>query len=231
MAEKKLIKLVALAASLVVPLPFGAPLASAQAGGSKPGPLPSLDSADLAQGRHSSMSMMLKKTFLRIKVASIDVRFDRQAQTRFAELARGKPYSEALEQQLAQVAIGAGRAVVQMRFERDIPLDRWIGVVRDNLDQAREAGLITRELMDQVSRALPQSFAALQKRGYEKGDRLLYAIAPDSLRTVVASAGGQVLLDRMDRDLGVRRVVMASYFAPGSDYREPLLRSLVEGGR
>ena len=51
---------------------------------------------------------------------------------------------------------------------------------------------------------------------------------PDTLRTVVISAGGQVLLDRSENDQGTRRVVLASYFAPGSELREPLLRSLFQ---
>jgi hypothetical protein len=177
------------------------------------------------------MRMTLQKTILKINVATLDVRFDKTAQGRFAQLARGKPYSGALAQQLAEVAIGAGHAVVQMRFMRDVSLDRWMGVVRENLDQARAAGLITAEIVQKVSQGLPQWFGALRERGYKKGDRLLYAVAPDSLRTVVVAADGPVLVDRMDRELGTRKVVLASYFAPGSDFRELLLRSLVESAR
>jgi hypothetical protein len=126
------------------------------------------------------------------------------------------------------VAIGANRAVVQMQFVRDVPLNRWIGVVRDNLEQAREAGLISKDVEQKVSQGLPGWFAALNDRGYQKGDRLLYAVTPETLRTVVVSAGGQVLIDFLERDPGGRRVVLASYFAPKSDFREPLLRSLLE---
>ena len=78
-----------------------------------------------------------------------------------------------------------------MQFVRDVPLNRWIGVVRDNLELAREAGLITRDIEQKVSNAIPQWFAPLQERGYQKNDRLIYSISPDALRTVVVSAGGQ----------------------------------------
>lgn len=195
------------------------------------GAVPSLQSPDLAQGPLSSTHMLLQKTIFRINVANIDVRFDKATQARFAELARGQSYSEALGQKLAPVAIAAERAVVQMQFVRSVPLGRWVGVVRDNLAQARAAGLISKELEQTVAAGLPQWFGALEKRGYEKGDRLLYAIAPDSLRTVVVSTSGQVLVDKTDTDQGIRRVVLASYFAPGSDFREPLLRALVENAR
>ena len=213
-------RLSAASAWLLVTLLAGSPLAG--------NALPSLDAGDLAQGPYASMHMLLQKTLLRINVATIDVRFDKPTQSRFAELARGKPFSGGLEQQLAQVAIGAPRAVVQMQFKRDVSLDRWMGVVRDNLEQARAAGLISRELEQRVSQGLPQWFAALRDRGYKQWDRLIYSVSPDALRTVVVSTAGQVLIDMTDRDQGARRVVLASYFAPKSDFREPLLKSLVE---
>jgi hypothetical protein len=177
------------------------------------------------------MHMLLQKTILSINVATIEVRVDKPTQTRLTGIASGQQYSDALAQQLANVAIGAERAVVQMHFKRDIGLNRWIGVVRENLEQARKAGLISADLERQVGQGLPQWFAALKERGYEKNDRLVYAVVPDSLRTVVVSAGGQVLVDRTDREPGARRVVMASYFAYGSEFREPLLRSLFQAGK
>jgi hypothetical protein len=192
------------------------------------GALPSLDGPELAQGSYASMHMLLQKTVLKINVATVDVRFDKQTQSRFSELARDKPYSFELDAQLAQVAMAAPRAVVQMQFVRDVPLNRWIGVVRDNLELAREAGLVGRDIEQRVANAIPQWFAPLQERGYQKGDKLIYAVSPDALRTVVVSAGGQVLLDLTEREAGARRVVLPSYFAPKSDTRELLIRSLLE---
>ena len=189
-------------------------------------PLPSLNSSDLAQGPFSYMHMLLQKTLLKINVATIEVRFDKPTQARFAGLARGQAYSAELARKLANVAIAARRAVVQMQFKRDVSLDRWMGVVRENLEQARTAGLINADLEKRVGQGLPQWFAALKDRGYEKGDRLIYSVAPNTLRTVVVSSRGQVLIDRMEREQGTRWVVLASYFAYGSEFREPLLRSL-----
>jgi hypothetical protein len=212
------------ALSVILLLSVGAGSAAAVAAE----PWPSLDGKDLAQGPYSAMHMILQKTFLKIDVATIDLRFDRQTQARFAELARGKPYSDALAQRLAQVAMGAAHAVVQMQFKHDVSLDRWMGVVRESLEQARAAGLLTAELARRVSEGLPARFAALRARGYEKGDRLLYDVKPDALHTVVVSAAGQTLLDGLDREGEVARVVLPSYFAPTGDFRGPLLHSLLE---
>ncbi|HXJ22203.1 MAG TPA: hypothetical protein VMT03_18420 [Polyangia bacterium] len=191
------------------------------------GPPPSLNAPDLGQGPYSLMHMRLQKTLLKINVADIDVRVDKPTQAKLAQTAAGQAYSEALDYQLAPIAIAAPHAVVQMQFVRDVPLNRWIGVVRDNLEQAREAGLITRDVERRVGDALPNWFAPLKDRGYLKGDRVLYSVSPQALRTVVVSEGGQVLLDMTEHEEGARRVVLASYFAPKSDTREPLLRSLV----
>ena len=188
---------------------------------------PSLNAPELGQGPYSAMHMRLQKTVLKINVADIDVRVDKPTQAKLAQAASGQPYSEALDYRLAPIVIAAPRAVVQTQFVRDVPLNRWMGVVRENLEQAREAGLITRDVERRVSDSLPGWFEALKDRGYQKGDRVIYAVAPDGLRTTVVSAGGQVLLDMTRKGDEPPRVVMASYFAPKSDTREPLLRSLV----
>ena len=201
-------------------------LAQLLAAASFAAPVPSLDGPNLAQGRWAAMHMLLQK--LVFNVADIDARFDPVTQSRFAQLADGKPYSPELGHQLALAAIDARHAIVQMRFKRDIPLNRWIGVVKDNLEQARKAGLITRDVEQRVGDSLPQWFGALKDRGYEKGDRLIYAVTPDAVRSVVVSTSGQVFVDRTEPGPEGRRVVLGSFFATGSEFREPLLKSMFE---
>lgn len=189
-------------------------------------PLPATEGGDLGTGPFATMHMLLQKTVLNINVATIDVRFDKGTQGRFAQIATGKAYSTDVGHQLALAAIDAKHAVVEMKFKRDIPLNRWIGVVKDNLEQARKAGLITKEVEQRVGGSLADWFGALKDRGYEKDDRLIYAVMPDSVRSVVVSKGGQVYVDRVDPGHEGRRVVLGSYFATGSEFREPLLKSM-----
>jgi hypothetical protein len=192
-------------------------------------PLPSVEAADLGQGPYASMHMLLQKTVLHINVANIDVRVDKATQAKLAAIAGGKPYSNALDYQVAQAVMTAPRAVVQMKFVRDIPFNRWVDVVKENLEQAREAGLISKEVEQRVGANLPLWFSAIKDRGYEKGDRLIYAPTRDGLRTVVVATNGQVFIDRYDAGAEPGHVVLASYFTPKSDFREPLIRSLFEG--
>jgi hypothetical protein len=207
---------------------FAAALAAALSVGSLlfAAPVPSLNAADLARGPYSSMHMLLEKTILKVDVLTVDVRFGKKIHPQLVKIAKGKQYSDGLGQQIAKVAIGADDALVQLKFVRDVSLDQWIDAVRDNLEQAREAGLISAGTEKKVSAGLPNWFAAIKDRGYKKNDRVLYRVRSDGLRTVVVAADGKVLVDRSDKGSEAPRVVMASYFAPGSDFRELLLKSL-----
>ncbi|MEO8177264.1 MAG: hypothetical protein ABI895_00390 [Deltaproteobacteria bacterium] len=208
--------------ALVVLLTVAARLAAATA------PLPSLDAAELARGPFSNMHMLLEKTFLKIDVATIDVRVGKRVQGEFSRLASGKRYSDALEAQLARAALQADHALIQLTFVRDVPLGRWIGGVRDSLEKASEAGLIAVELRRRVSEGLPEWFRAIEAEGFQSGDRVLYEIRAASLRTLVVTRAGKVLVDRSDKGDAIPRLVLASYFAPDTDYRTPLLTSLIE---
>jgi len=190
--------------------------------------LPSLNAKDLARGPYSSMHMLLEKTILNVDVLTLDMRFSKTTQDRFTELARGKSYSRDLEKQIAEVAINADRAVVQLKFERDVPLEKWMDVARENMAQAKSAGLISVKLQKQVSDSIPRTFAAVKDRGFLKGDRIVYDVRPGALRTILVTVDGKVPVDAASSEASVPRVVLASYFAPESEFRELLVRSLVK---
>src|SRR5690606_1004720 len=192
------------------------------------GGVPSLQAKELARGPFASMHMLLEKTFLKVDVATIDIRFGKPSQAKFSEIAKGKSYSKGLAQELAKVAVEADNAVVQLKFKRDVSLDQWIDSVRESLEKAASAGLISADLRKRVSSGCPQWFAAIRDRGCEEGDRVMYGVETDALRTVMIPHGGKVMVDRTDKGADKRRLVLATYFAPGTDYREPLLRSLLK---
>lgn len=188
--------------------------------------VPSLSEAGLASGPLSSMHMMLEKTLLKVDIATIDVKVGPAVQEKFKQALAGKPYSPATEGELAKVALGADRAVIQLKFVRSVTLDQWIGGVRESLEAAEKAGLISGAVRKQVSDGLPVWFQPVKERGYKEGDRVLYRIDPAGLRTVAVTREGQVLVDRSDAGTDKSKIVLASYFAPGTDYRQLLLSSL-----
>jgi hypothetical protein len=185
---------------------------------------PSLGGSGLAAGALSSMHMVLKKYVF--KVGTIEVKVGPAVQEKFKQVLGGKPYSPALEGELAKIALGADRAVIQFQFARSVSLDQWLDGVRESLAAAEKAGLVSSEVRKQVSEALPAWFEPVKARGYKEGDRVLYDIGPSGLRTVAVTRDGQLLVDRTEAGIDKGQIVLASYFAPGTEYRKPLLSSL-----
>lgn len=190
------------------------------------GTVPSLSDPELGQSNFAKMHMLLEKTVLKVDVANIDVRFGKPAEAKFRAVTGGKPASAAMEAKLAPVAVEAERAVIQLKFLRSVPLNMWIDGVRESLVKAEEAKMISGALRAKVSDGLPQWFSALKDRGFKEGDRILYNIKADSLQTVAVTHDGKVVVDRTDPGADKADLVLATYFAPGTDYRKPLLESL-----
>lgn len=177
----------------------------------------------------SMVHMLLEKTVFNVDVLTVDVRIGKEEHRRFVEvIGKEKRYSEKLGDRLAQVVLDAGDALVQVRFLRAVSWEQWLEGVVENLDRAEAAKLITKEVRQRVLDRVHVLFAAMKQRGYEPGDRLSYRVRASSVRMVVASEKGKLYVDEVDTFKDSPRVVMASYFAPGGDFREPLLRSLFE---
>jgi len=190
---------------------------------------PSSTSQEWARGPYSAMHMLLEKTVFNVDVLTVEVRLGRQVHRRLAEaIGTNKQYSEQLVERLARVVLDADDALVEVRYLRDISFEQWMEGVVENLDHAEAAKLITKEIRQRVQERVPVAFAAIKRRGYERGDRLLYRVRADSVRMVVVGEKGTIYVDTTDIGKDAPRVVMASYFAPRSEFREPLLRSLFD---
>ena len=190
---------------------------------------PSLSSPEWAQGPYSAMHMLLEKTVFNVDVLHVDVRVGKQVHRRLIEvIGSNKRYCEELGNALAKVALEADDALVEVSYLRDISFEQWMEGVIENLHHAESAKLITNAVRQRVQARVPVAFAAIKERGYERGDRLLYRVRADSVRMVVVSARGKIYVDTTDVDKDAPHVVMASYFAPKTDFRESLLRSLFD---
>lgn len=172
------------------------------------------------------MHMLLEKTLLKVDVANIDVRFGKATEQKLKAAVGGKPASEALVGKVAKIAVGADKAVIQLKFLRDVPLYMWVDGVRESLDKAQQAGMITGALKNEVSHNLPIWFSPIKGRGFKKGDRIVYRIDSDKLRTVAIKVEGGIAVDRTVPGADKANLALASYFAPGTDYRKLLALSL-----
>ncbi len=187
---------------------------------------PPADTASLGDGPFSRMHTLLEKTIFQVDVLTLEVRFGTQDSERIERLARGRHYSDELADSIARVAIRSQDAWAQVEFERGVSLDQFVDGVRDNLERARKAGIIDRGAFEMISSGLPRWFSFLRERGIEEGDRIVYRIRGDTLRTRFIAADGAELLDQTDVGPERRRAVLGSYFVRGSDFREGLIESL-----
>ncbi len=182
--------------------------------------------APLASGKYASMSMLLEKTILKVDVLTLNVVVDQTTQGQLKNLIQGKPYSAELGDKAAAIAMKSADAKVTLKFERDVSLSQWLDAVFENLDQAKKHALITADTSNKVKAKLKKEFAKLDDRGYEENDKVIYRVKADSLQVTAVSHDGNKLVDFTDTEKTAPAVVLASYLAPGSDFRVPLLKSL-----
>lgn len=187
---------------------------------------PPVDTTGLGSGPHARMHTLLEKTIFRVDVLTLDVRFGPETTARLDSLVDARSYSERLADSVAAVALGTGDAWARIQFERSVSLDRFLGGIRDNLREARDAGIVTETQFGSISSNLPRWYAFLSDRKIHEGDEMFYGIRGDSLHSVFRGAEGEVLLDQVDVGPERRLSVLGGYFAPGSDFREGLIRSL-----
>lgn len=171
------------------------------------------------------MHTKYERTFLGIDVANIDVWVDDATRDRLRQLTENQRYSDQLAERVAQVALAANDMTVQVQFLRGADLGEFLGAARKNLERARNAGYITPTTFANAWAGVQRDFAGMASRGFKKGDVLIYRAPPGSLETIV-KAKDRVLLDVTSRDEGSRRAMIASYFAPSSDFRKGLISDL-----
>jgi hypothetical protein len=181
--------------------------------------------AQPANDHYGHMHMKYEKTFLGVDVANVDVTFDAATRDRVRQVAAGQRYSDQAAERIARTALEASDANVQVQFLRDVGLKEFLDAARKNLEHARDAGYISQDLFATAWANVQRDFARLAQRGFKKGDRLLYHALPGTLQTTVRS-GDRVLLDVTSPGEGPRRAMLASYFAPGSDFRKGLIKDV-----
>ncbi len=188
-----------------------------------------MDTASLAEGRLAEMRTRYRPGFLFIRVDAVDVRvrFGPETVARFRSAVAEADGAEALRDSLARAAWRADDAFAELEFLRRVSLEQFLDATRENLDRAADAGILPEPDARRIAADLPGWFDFLRDRGIRDGDRLLYRIRGDTLRTLFLAADGDVLLDQTDVGPERRRAVLGGYYAPGSDFREGLLDGLL----
>ena len=193
-------------------------------------PAPRIDMTGLASGPFSTMDVKVERTFLGVDVARVLLRVDEPTRRQLEALVRQSPRSAAQKDRVARTAARAQNGFARLTFLRNVSLSQFLHDGQRDLRNAARARMLDPQSYQVASQAFARAFSFLGSRGFRKGDQLVYRVRPGSLRTVLIAASGQVLMDKLDRGAAFPRALLASYFAPGSTLRDPLLRSLLAGG-
>lgn len=186
-----------------------------------------VDTAGLGDGPHARMHMLLEKTIFKVDVLTLDVRFGSVTTQRIEALLAGPLESGALADSITAAALEAHDVLASIEFQRNVRLGQFLDGIRDNLRRATRAGIVTPAEFRSISTDLPGWYAFLSERGIRSGDLMLQRVRVDTLRTVYVGADGDVLLDQVDVGPERRLAVLGGYFAPGSDFREGLVASVL----
>lgn len=189
-------------------------------------PAPPVDTTGLAEDPWATMEMLYERTIFNVDIFRLYLTFGTETTDRLRDMAAGREYSDALADSLADAALRSRNVLVRTRFLRDVGLDQFLDGLRDNLRNARKQGLLTLEEEETIIRESTEQYAPLADRGIREGETMWYRIRGDSLHVAFQTRDGSVPVE--ERPVGPERrlAVMAGYLAPGSDFREKLVRSL-----
>lgn len=190
-----------------------------------------VDTTDLGSGVNARMHMLLEKTIFRVDVLSLDIRLGPSDAARLDSLLAGRGYSGDLADSVAAVALNSRNVWARIEFKRDVSLEQFLGGIRNNLERAEKAGIVTNEQYAAISTGLPEWYAFLADRRILSGDQMFYRIRGDTLHTVFRGTEGEILLNQIDVGPERRLSVLGGYFAPASDFRNKLVKSLFDRDR
>jgi hypothetical protein len=183
-------------------------------------------SAELATGPYSSMRMCLERTILSVNVMSVHVRFDVPAQRQIRALARGQQYSDRLAARIAQAAVHADMTQAVLGFQREVELQEFLGSLNKGVREATQIDWISPATAAKFRSNLSAWFAPLRGRNFQEGERLVFGGLGSRLTMTLFDRNGKRLAHRTAEFPNATTGMLALFYVPGSELREPLIRSL-----
>lgn len=195
-----------------------------------PVPARALDPAHLGVGPWDRMSALLEVTIFNIDVLTLTVRVDSITGAAIEAAVAGREYSDEVADEVAAIVLEADEMWAMQIFHRDVGHGRLIGGMVESAEKASEAGYVSEAYVESFSAQAPDWFGFLREDGAKEEDMILFHVVGDEVRTVYRTRDGRVLLNEVGEDEEGRIASIPSFFAPGSRFRERLVRSLPLAG-
>lgn len=182
--------------------------------------------AGLGSGRFATMQMLYERTIFRVDVLQLTVRFGPDTAAQIEHLVAGRRYDDGLAASVAETALRARDVLVRSRFLRHLSLDRFLDGIRENLEHAREDGLLTEDQLRAIFADIELRYEPLRDRGILDGDTVWYRVHGDRLQLSFETRDGELPVEETVEGPQHRLAVLGGYFSHRSDFREALVRSL-----
>ena len=185
-----------------------------------------VDTTGLSSIPGADMEMLYERTLFRVDVLQLSLRFGEDTADQLTRMVAGRDYDEDLAVSVTDRALQARDVLVRSRFLRDVSLEQFLDGVRDNLRDARDAGLLTTDEQQRIVAGVATSYQPLRESGIRAGETVWYRIHGDRLQVAFQALDGSLTLDLSFEGSEHRRAILGGYLAPASDFRDGLIRSL-----
>ena len=165
---------------------------------------------------------MYEASIFKVNVMRVGVRVDAETAAAVQGMISKAPRSAPLEDEVARHYQAAQAATVEVEFLMAMSGETFITNTVKSLRALVGDGQLTAEAAERLSGEARARFSFLAAAGVRSTDRIRYDVVADTVMTTYMR-GEQLLMH--DRQVGSfhRDALLASYFAPSSDFRRGLL--------
>jgi hypothetical protein len=165
---------------------------------------------------------LYEASLFKIDAMRLQVRVDEATAGAVEAMVRDAKRSSRLEHDVARRYQSTRDATVDMEFLHGVSGETFLEHTLKALRELVGDGAVTKADADTLSREVSERFAFLAAARVRPGDRLQYQVKADTVWTTY-TRGSTVL--KLDRHAGkrFRDYILATYFAPSSDFRRGLL--------
>ena len=177
-----------------------------------------------AGGCCRELRSVYEASLFQIDAMRLLVRVDAATGEAVEALIRSATRTSGLEEMVARRYREASEATIDMEFLVGVSGGTFIANTVKAIRELGGDGSVTAAQADSAARETAERFAFLEATRVQEGDRLRYHLQGDTLTTTFWREGAIL---GTSREVGARivRVVLATYFAPSSNFRKGLLDS------
>jgi hypothetical protein len=186
---------------------------AAAGAGQRPAPLPSCC---------RELDYLYEASIFKVNAMRLQVRVDQPTASAVETLVRGTKRSSRLEQDVARLYQAAGDATFDMKFLVGVSGATFVSNTVKAIQELGRDGTLSEAEADRFSQEARDRFDFLHLARVRTGDRLQYQVVADTVTTTYQRGETVLKVDRQV-DVRARDVILATYFAPSSNFRRGLL--------